>query len=159
MARASVNPWRRRLPWIALVTVVLGAFAWVLLVPQGSPSAAERTRAIASQLRCLECQGLSVADSRTTTAEAIKTDIRRRVDAGESDGQIKQAYVDRYGEYVLLEPSHSNPLLWVLPVLIVGIGAAGIAFVVLRNARRPRLHASDDDRAIVAAARESEEHA
>ena len=151
----TTNPWLRRLPWIALVVVVLGALAWVAFVPKGTPSAAQRTRSIASQLRCLECQGLSVADSRTTTAEAIKTDNRRRVDAGETDAQIKQAYVDRYGEYILLEPSHSNPLLWLLPVLIVVVGVAGIAFVVLRNARAPRLHATDDDRAVVAAARES----
>jgi cytochrome c-type biogenesis protein CcmH len=145
--------WRKALPWALLAVVVVGALAFAVLRGTGTSSPEDRTRAVASQLRCLECQGLSVADSRTTTAVAIKVDIRRRIDAGESDREIKQAYVDRYGEYILLEPAGSNRVLWLLPVAIVLVGGGVIVFVVLRNARRPKFYATDDDRAVVAAAR------
>lgn len=148
--------WREYGAWMALLVVVVGAIAWAVLRPQGTPSPEERARALSSQLRCIECQGLSVADSRTTTAEAIKVDVRRRIDAGESDTQIRQAYVERYGEFILLEPSRSNRTLWMLPVGVVGVGAAGIAFVVIRNARRPKLVATDDDRSVVTAARDGD---
>ena len=156
-ATRATPGWRRVLPWALLAVVVVGAFAFAALRSTGTPSPEARTRAIATQLRCLECQGLSVADSRTTTAVAIKTDIRRRIDAGETDRQIKQAYVDRYGEYILLEPSSSNRVLWLLPIALVLIGGGAIMFVVVRNARRPKLHATDDDRAVVAAARHDDE--
>jgi cytochrome c-type biogenesis protein CcmH len=146
--------WRTYGSWLALAAVVVGALAWATLRPSAAPSAEAQARSLTAQLRCIECQGLSVADSRTTTAEAMKTDVRRRIAAGETDAQIRAAYVDRYGEFILLEPSSSNRALWLLPILIVGVGAAGIAFVVVRNARRPKLIASDDDRAIVQSARE-----
>ena len=143
--------------WVALVVVIVGAFAWAAIRSNATSSPDDRARALAAQLRCIECQGLSVADSRTTTAEAIKVDVRKRIDAGQSDDQIRQAYVDRYGEFILLEPSRSNRVLWLLPVVIVLVGGAGIAFVVVRNARRPKLVASDDDRAVVAAAQQDAE--
>lgn len=145
--------WREYGSWLALAVVVVAAFAWAILQPGGSPTAEARARTITAQLRCVECQGLSVADSRTTTAEAIKVDVRKRIDAGESDAQIRQAYVDRYGEFILLEPSRSNRTLWLLPVVVVVVGGGLISIVVVRNARRPKLSANDADRDAVAAAR------
>lgn len=155
MTPASGRPWWRTYgSWIALAVVVVGALAWATLRPSSPPSPEARARTLTAQLRCIECQGLSVADSRTTTAEAMKTDVRRRIAAGETDAQIRQAYVDRYGEFILLEPTGSNRALWLLPGLVVALGAAGIAIVVVRNARRPKFEATDDDRAVVQSARE-----
>jgi cytochrome c-type biogenesis protein CcmH len=153
---------RRRMrvyaPWILLVVVVAGALLWAQLGSSATSSPTERTRALAEQLRCLECQGLSVADSHTTTAEAIKTDIRRRIDAGESNATIKQAYVDRYGEFVLLSPSSSYVALWWIPVFLIGAGGIGVGVVLVRNARKPRRVATDAERARVAASQREQDH-
>lgn len=137
-------------PWVALGALVVGIVA-VLAWPSGSPSRADRAHAIAAELKCLECQGLSVADSSAPTSKAIRADIARRLDAGQRDEEIRQAYVDRYGEVILLQPQSSGLglVVWVLPVLAIALGATGIWFVLARNRREPRLQASAADAALV----------
>jgi cytochrome c-type biogenesis protein CcmH len=145
---------RRHGPWVALaavVAVVLGILLW----PGGSASPAERARSIEEQLKCPECQGLSVADSQAPTSRAIRADVKRRIAAGQSDATIRQAYVDKYGESILLDPRGSGLglLVWVLPVLALALGALGIGFALARWRREPRLHATDADEALVDRAR------
>jgi len=146
---------RRWLPVVALAAVVVTA----LIVggagrsrPSRSPAA--RAHAIASDLRCPVCQGLSVADSPSETAKAIYDDIRRRVAAGESDGTIKAHYVQSYGQWVLLKPETSGmgALVWILPVMALLLGAGGLALAFRRWRREPARTATDQDRALVEAA-------
>jgi cytochrome c-type biogenesis protein CcmH len=142
---------RRWGPWVALgvvVVVVLGITLW----PGGDRTASERARDLESQIKCPECQGLSVADSQATTSQAIRIDIKQRVARGQSDDTIRQAYVDRYGSSILLTPQSSgiSLLVWVLPFVVLGIGAAGIVFVLARNRREPHLHATDADETLIA---------
>jgi cytochrome c-type biogenesis protein CcmH len=137
-------------PWAALgalVVVIVVVLAW----PGGSESRAERAHDIAAELKCLECQGLSVADSSAPTSKAIRADIARRLRAGQSDEEIRQAYVDRYGEVILLQPQSSGlgVIVWVLPVLVLALGATGIWFALARNRREPRLHATEADEQLV----------
>jgi len=141
---------KRAWPWIALgvlVVVVLAVVVW----PHGDPTPAERAHSIAAGLKCQECQGLSVADSGATTSRAIRADIARRIAAGQGDAEIRQHYVDQYGETILLDPQGSgiSLLVWVLPVVVIVTGAAGIVFVLARNRREPRLHPTDADEALV----------
>lgn len=145
---------RRLLPAVALVSVVIAALVIGGAGRGGGRSAGARTQAIAEDLRCPVCQGLSVGDSHSPTAEAMKEDIRRRVDAGESDSAIRQSYVDRYGEWILLRPETSGvgALVWVLPVSALLLGIGGLAFAFRRWRRQPTLSASDEDRALVEAA-------
>ncbi|HEX9506068.1 MAG TPA: cytochrome c-type biogenesis protein CcmH, partial [Acidimicrobiia bacterium] len=107
--------------------------------------------ALETELKCPECQGLSVADSQAPTSRAIRADIKRRIASGQSDGQIRQAYVDDYGESILLSPQGSgiSLLVWVLPVLVLTLGATGIVFALRRNRNEPRLHATDADEMLV----------
>lgn len=115
----------------------------------GSPEA--RTRRLAAELRCPVCQGLSVADSPSSTARAIAADIRRRVEAGQSDGEIRQAYVDSYGEWVLLEPPGRGlgSLVWVLPVAGLVLAAGGLGLAFRRWRRDPAGAPTDEDRDLV----------
>src|SRR5438445_7034971 len=115
---------RRWGPWIALGVVVAIALA-VVLWPHGAQSAAARAHDLETQLKCPECQGLSVADSQAPTSRAIRTDIKRRIKAGQSDGQIRQAYVDTYGESILLTPQDSGVslIVWILPIVVLALGA------------------------------------
>lgn len=144
---------RRWLPGLALGLVVAVALALAAGSgsgdADGSPEA--RARRLASGLRCPVCQGLSVADSPSSTARAIADDIRRRIEAGQSDGEIRQAYVDSYGEWVLLEPPGRGlgSLVWVLPVagLILATGALALAF--RRWRRDPAGAPTDEDRDLV----------
>ena len=146
---------RRIVPVAALVAVV----AVALVIggagrSSGHRSAGARTEAIAADLRCPVCQGLSVADSHSPTAESIKEDIRRRVDAGESDAAIKAVYVGSYGEWILLKPETSGVgvLVWVLPVLALLLAVGGLALAFRRWRREPSRVATDEDRALVEAA-------
>ena len=114
---------------------------------------------IAAELKCLECQGLSVADSTAPTSKAIRADIRRQVAAGRGEEEIRQTYVERYGEEILLQPQGSglSLIVWVLPVVVIAAGATGIWFTLARNRREPRLHATDADVALVDRERAAED--
>jgi cytochrome c-type biogenesis protein CcmH len=146
---------RRFLPAVALAAVIVTA----LVIggagrDRGPRSPAARTQAITEDLRCPVCQGLSIADSHTPTAEAIREDVRRRVDAGQSDAEIKAAFVASYGQWILLRPETSGvgALVWVLPVSALLLAVGGLAFAFRRWRREPTLAATDEDRALVDAA-------
>lgn len=136
--------------WAGVAALV--AFALVLAARPAEPSApSDRVVAIASGLRCPVCQGLSVADSDSETARNIRADIGRRLDAGERAPQIRQAYVDRYGEWILLRPGRSgfNALVWWLPPLGAAGGAATVIFALWRWRRSTGDSASEEDRRLV----------
>jgi cytochrome c-type biogenesis protein CcmH len=127
----------RWLPWTVLVVVAVVALVWAAWPEGGSGSDAARADALAEELRCPDCEGLSVADSSTSSARAIRADIGDRIVAGESDGEIRQYYVDLYGESILLEPEGDSLgfLVWGLPVIVIVIGAAALGAFVLRGRR------------------------
>lgn len=138
------------MPWVALTIMIAGTLAFVAW-PRGAPSDASRARRLAEEIRCPECQGLSAADSSSPTARAIRADIRDRVDAGQSDDEIRQAMVDRYGEGILLRPEGDGLglLVWGLPVAAVVVGAGVLALALRRWRREPRLHATAADEHLV----------
>ena len=144
--------------WIALGVVVVVALA-IVVWPHGEQSAAARAHNLETQLKCPECEGLSVADSNAPTSLAIRADIKKRIRQGQNDDVIRQAYVDRYGEQILLQPQGSgiSLLVWVLPVDVLVVGAFGIGFVLARNRRAPMLHASEADEQLVERAREQQQ--
>ena len=97
--------------------------AW--LRPSGPMSHAQQAAQLEAQLRCPDCQGLSVAESQTTAAAAIRTEVEHRLAAGQSEEQVRAYFVSRYGDWILLEPA-SFPW-WLLPFGAVLLGAAGLA--------------------------------
>jgi len=143
---------RRWVPWIVLGVLVVGAIGYALWPHGGTESLDAHTRRIASELRCVDCEGLSVADSATQTARATRVDIRSRISHGESDAEIRQVYIDRYGESVLLKPSSDGigVLVWALPIAALLLGAGGIVFALRKWSRQPRLVASAADEELVA---------
>ncbi len=139
-------------PWLALILVVAAVLAWAAWPDGGDRTPRDRTRDLAAELRCPDCEGLSVLDSSTSTARAIRADIRRRVDAGATDEQIRQSYVDRYGESILLNPEGGGlgVLVWGLPVLVLVVGAGGIVLALRRWRSQPVMRSTDADEALVA---------
>jgi cytochrome c-type biogenesis protein CcmH len=100
---------------------------------------------------------LSIADSSTSNAAAQRADIESRLRAGETEAQVRRAYVDRYGPSILLRPQNKGlgMLVWALPVGALVLGAGGLA-VALRHWRgEPRLAASSADEQLVRRTREA----
>jgi len=141
--------------------LVLAACALVVAVAlvvgashgSGARTPAQRAAAIDAVVRCPSCEGLSVADSSSSTAVAIRAAVLSRARAGQSDGAIEQYLVSRYGESILLRPPTSGVagLVWVLPVLAI-VAALGALVVVLWRRRPPGddIVVGDEDRALVA---------
>lgn len=138
--------------WVALAAVAVVVLAIALWPSSGTPTVRARTRSLASELRCVDCEGLSVAESSTASARQQRRDIAARIRRGESDDEIRQVYVDRFGESILLKPSSDGigVIVWALPVIVLLVGAGGLALALRRWGRQPRLVATDADEAFVA---------
>lgn len=93
-----------------------------------------RTSAVASQLRCPVCQGLSIQDSPSELAQSMRSLVRDQLAQGKSPDQVKAYFVSKYGEWILLTPApHGfNLLAYAVPILIVLGGGAFIALAVRR---------------------------
>ena len=142
---------RRVLPWVLPAVLVAGG---ILVATRGDDSRTPKARAasLESEFRCVECQSLSVADSQSTTAQAMRTDIKQRIAAGQSDTTIRRAYVERYGEFILLKPRGDDGLglvVWGLPVLLVIAAAGGLVVALRRWRSQPRLAATPADEALI----------
>jgi cytochrome c-type biogenesis protein CcmH len=120
----------------ATALVVLGvAVAFVWLRPSAPMSPAQQAAQLDAQLRCPDCQGLSVAESTTTAAGAIRAEVARRLDAGQTADEVRAYFVSRYGDWILLEPA--SAAWWLLPFAVVLVGLAGLA-AWLWSGRRDR---------------------
>jgi cytochrome c-type biogenesis protein CcmH len=99
------------------------------------PALEARARALSSELRCLVCQNQSIDDSQAPLAKDLRLLVRERLTAGDSDAQVLNFLVQRYGDFILLKPPLriGTLLLWGAPVLVLGLGALALA---LRARRR-----------------------
>lgn len=91
-----------------------------------------RAAAVSETLRCVVCKNQSIADSDAALAEAMRDLVRTRIEAGDTDDEVRAHMVDRYGEFVLLKPTASakNWWLWAGPFVVLVAGALGAtAFV------------------------------
>jgi cytochrome c-type biogenesis protein CcmH len=130
----------RRLPWIALGLVVVVALAVGAGDRGGPPDAHQRISALEASVRCPSCEDLSVADSSAPAAVQLRALISSDVGAGQSDTQIRQFLVDRYGPSILLQPPTSGAigLVWLLPLVAIAVALAALgAFFWRRGRSRP----------------------
>lgn len=102
------------------------------------PALEQRARAISSGLRCLVCQNESIDDSDADLAKQIRIIVRQRLVAGDSDDQVRQYLVDRYGEFVLLRPVFAlhTLILWAAAPTIIVIGAIVLVVAGRRRSRK-----------------------
>jgi cytochrome c-type biogenesis protein CcmH len=143
-----------RAAWLLLGLVVAGAVV-VAATQGGDATPKERVDALAREIQCPECDGVSVAQSPAQTSRAIRADLRDRVENGQSDDEIRDAYVDRYGESILLDPEGSGlgVLVWGLPIALLIAGGAGLVLATRHWRQEPRLHATAADEQLVEKAR------
>jgi cytochrome c-type biogenesis protein CcmH len=118
--------------WTLLFSLCFNAFA--------DQALEDRVRAIASGLRCVVCQNLSVADSPSEMAVQMRGIVREQLKAAKTPDEIRAYFVSKYGEWVLLAPTAQgfNLTVWVLPfaVLLAGLGLA--VWFLRRWSRRGR---------------------
>jgi cytochrome c-type biogenesis protein CcmH len=89
-----------------------------------------RARALSKTLRCMVCQNQSIDDSDAPLAHDLRVLVRERLQAGDSDAQVRDFLVARYGEFVLLEPRlrPGTALLWAVPILVLVLGGTAAFF-------------------------------
>lgn len=134
----------RPLAWVfalALASVMPSGLAQPVSdpAPLQYRDAAEEARfhALTAELRCVQCQNQSLADSNAQIAHDLRREVLALMQQGRSDAQIKQFLVERYGEFVLYRPQLESRtwLLWFGPALLLLAGAALIAWIVRRRSK------------------------
>ncbi|PZU29597.1 MAG: cytochrome C biogenesis protein [Stenotrophomonas sp.] len=142
-----MKAWAVVLLWLCL------AFA-ASAQPAGDPSPLQyrdraeevRFHALTAELRCVQCQNQSLADSNAQIAHDLRREVLKLMHEGRSDAQIKQFLVDRYGEFVLYRPQleASTALLWFGPGLLLLAGAVLLIVHVRRRGRTVPAASNDD---------------
>ena len=144
----------RRAIWIVLGVVTVVALAIGAQMPT-ERSADARLQSITGQLRCPTCAGQSVANSDAPAAKALREQIKADIEAGRSDEVILARMASGpYGDDILLTPPRSGfaGLVWVVPVVVVLLGFAGLALAFRRWERGSDDGPTRGDRELVAAA-------
>ena len=124
---------------VALLAAALSSATPLFAVEPGEmlkdPVLEARARTLSKELRCMVCQNQSIDDSEAPLAHDLRVLVRERLTAGDSDAQVIDFLVARYGEFVLLKPplSWHTAALWGLPPAILLLGVAAIVIVVGRR--------------------------
>ena len=137
---------KRFLASLFAVAVLLGVPAAYAVQPDeimADPAKESRARDLSRELRCMVCQNQSIDDSEAPLARDLRLLVRERIAAGDSDTQVIDFLVARYGEFVLLKPrvNAHTWLLWLLPPLALGGG--GLALWAFGR-RRAKSGATED---------------
>ena len=137
---------------VALLLAVLATPAFAVQPSEmlADPALESRAREISKGLRCPVCRNENIDDSNAPIASDLRVYVRERLVAGDDDNEVMAAVVDRYGEYVLLNPvaQGSGLILWVAgPAMLLAGGA--VAWTYLRRRKLPVAEAplTDEERA------------
>jgi len=127
---------------LALIAVVLAPAVAPAVQPDemlDDPVLEDRARALSQLIRCLVCQNESIDTSNADLARELRLLVRERLTAGDSDQEVLDFLVARYGDFVLLRPRFrpANYLLWFGPPALLLVGLGGLALHFKR--RRPRV--------------------
>lgn len=122
---------------VALFWLALPAFAVNPDEMLADPALEARARTISEGLRCLVCQNENIDASDADLAHEIRIIVRERLTAGDSDDQVRQYLVDRYGEFVLLKPVFAlhTLILWVAAPVVLVVGAIALLFAARKRRR------------------------
>ena len=126
-----------------------------LSLAQEAPPAAEdpilekRVQRLSEELRCLVCQNQSLADSNADLAVDLRNQVRELMQQGQTDAQIREFMVARYGDFVLYNPpvKSATLLLWLGPFVLLAVaGVALVTYLRRRDRELPAQLLSDEDR-------------
>ena len=122
----------------ALAAPVHAAPAATVAESFADPAQEARARDLQRQFRCLVCQGESIDESGSPFAADVRHLVRQQIASGQSDAQITDFLVARYGDFILMKPPlQSNTwLLWLAPFLVLGVAGTVAGLVIRRAASR-----------------------
>lgn len=128
----------RRLAAIALVLAAIASSSSLAVQPEEmlrDPKLEARARELSRELRCMVCQNQSIDESEAPLARDLRLLVRERITKGDTDQQVLDFLVARYGEFVLLKPPLESRtiILWALPPVALLAGAVGLFFAVRRR--------------------------
>lgn len=125
---------KRTLSYVAMAVIAAVALAVGTLDEGSARTVEERVQDVASTIRCPQCRSQSAADSDASTAQAVRAEIAERIDAGQTDDEIRAYFASAYGDEILLTPPRTGvgALVWVVPVVVFVVGGAGLAFAFRR---------------------------
>ena len=136
--------------WLALILCLWAGAASAVQPDEvlDDPALEARAREISQGLRCPVCQNESIDESNAPISKQLRVLLRERLVAGDSDAEAQAFLVDRFGEFILLEPdaSGANLILWAAaPVLL--LTGLGIGWVAIRRRPEPAADLSAEERA------------
>lgn len=137
--------------WLALFAVGLAAFLYGVTAEGPALTNADRAQKLGEQYACETCNGQTVAESNAPFAQQVRRDIRRRIDEGQTEQQINEFLVSRFGEDIDLTPRGSGfvGLVWILPVAFFTAGLLGLAYFFTQNRTTVSGTSTDADRNLV----------
>jgi cytochrome c-type biogenesis protein CcmH len=149
---------RLKLSWGLASIVLVAALVVGALGDTGPKTQQEQMYAIATQVKCPECAGQTVAESDTAAARGIRRDITAELQDGQSSDEILDGLASSYGEQIVLTPTASGVtgLVWMLPVVAGVVAIAGLVVVFRRWSTAGGPAVTDADRAIVKGARDDQ---
>lgn len=120
---------------IVLLLMMVPALALPAADTFSNPATEARARSLQRQLRCLVCQGESIDESGSPFAADVRHLVRQQIADGQSDRQIEDFLVARYGDFILMKPpvQPDTWLLWLAPFLVLGAGGT-VAWVTIKKA-------------------------
>lgn len=126
---------------VALLLLISGAslcFAKEAAPVMGDAAMQERVMKLSGELRCLVCQGQSLADSHSDFAIDMRNKIQNLMEQGMSDKEVKEYLVARYGEFILYRPPFKGAsiFVWLGPLVLFLLGAGVLIFNLLKRRRK-----------------------
>lgn len=125
---------------LLLALLFFSTAALAVPAPESLPDPAQEARArnLQKEFRCLVCQGESIDESGAPLAADLRRLIREHIARGETDAQIKDYLVARYGAFILMDPPFQADTyaLWLGPVLVLVLAGGVVAWIVRRAGRR-----------------------
>ncbi|MCK5894951.1 MAG: cytochrome c-type biogenesis protein CcmH [Endozoicomonadaceae bacterium] len=126
---------RRAVLLMVLLLLPMATVAYIDAWTFDDPAQSDRYRALTEELRCPKCQNQTVAESNAPIANDLRAEVYRMLQAGQSNEQIVNFMLDRYGDFVLYKPrlSMGTLLLWFGPILFLFAGGVTLVMILRRN--------------------------
>jgi cytochrome c-type biogenesis protein CcmH len=127
--------------WLTLITLLLMAPVWAIDPSEvmADPEQQAMYETITQEVRCLVCQNQTIANSTAPLAADLRREIRRMIEEGQSEADIKEFLVERYGDFVLYKPLFRkwNLVLWLGPGVLLLVGLIALSRIVGRRSHLP----------------------
>lgn len=137
---------------LIFIFILVANFAWAVEPDEilSDPALEKRARDISADIRCVVCQNEPIDSSNASVARELRILIRERLVLGDTDQEVREYLVDRYGTYVLFKPpwGPSTYALWIAPAVIFLLGCGGLVLSFRNRKKVEKTLSSSDEKEI-----------